>query len=227
MYTKFTQSTVTQPLIHVVWAQGWDVAPKKALENAKTWEDVGLVMRWSAELAVQHGLVRPELIAACRTYAGQTDLILIAAQAIMGGMAVGADARALRPERIRAEVERCYGEDPRTGFICWQAYKKRPYSGQSFFAPGHIWPQIVRAGHDREVEALGRTSRGPVGVSGPAAWIRRTREHPGLIEKTCFILQGREVLLREPRNRKRRTPGAWMDPGNYGSFNKKPKETWD
>lgn len=214
------------PLIHVVWVQGWENAPAKAVDNSSTWEALGKVCRWSAENS-RH-FVDQSLLAAVKSYPPATtaDIILLSAVLRFGGYMVGADCRLLRPGKVGCIVRDVESREKPFGLHVWQGYQRRPYSGEAYFSANHPWPLVMVAGLYRDLIYRRRPMKNSFAVAGPGAWLRRMKEHPGLLKGSTIRQPGKEVFLREPNDRSRRTPGALMDPGLYGSWLGSPHEGW-
>lgn len=215
------------PQIHIVWAQGWDRAPKKAWDNSKTWEELGDVHRWSRENCGD--FVDAELLEESKDAhpAMSADIILMSAMREFGGYAAGADSRLLRPAAMLNEILDAERRAFPRGIVVWQQTHQRPYNGCSYFSKDHPWPKVMVRGfhHDFFVE---RPHHDFIAFrfTGPRAWQRRMKERVGLLEATTTFLSGSSVFLREPHDRDHITKGALVDPGCYGSHTKNPSESW-
>lgn len=211
--------------IHIFWSQGWDVAPPMALRNAEAWDAVGTVERWSMERVRREGIFEPThpvLVREDLPYAMQQDATLIAAQRIMGGLAVGADMEPLRPDRIR---EHLIGLPDECGSVTLMR-TGHPCNGFSYFPPYHPWTYKVERRHRTTISDFNGSTAVSV-VTGPRLWLPMSKQYREMWRRLIFTLQAPTVFLFEPGHRNRRTPNAWVNPGCNGDWHGTKKGVWD
>jgi len=217
--------------IHVVWAQGWWNPPDKVLHNVKRWAEVGTVVPWSIERAIERGLVEAEFLADAKSYAMAADIILANAQLVFGGMAVGADMVPLRPELLKARLAEWSQRKTRPlagrGCVVYESHRDLPYNGASWFPPGHPWIERVVKMQRENVLGKGMGADEDVSaVTGPRAWRALIDKERKCWNASVEVVPGAEAFLYEPMEKWRRTEGAWIDPGLYGDWKGEKPEKW-
>jgi hypothetical protein len=200
--------------IHVVWAQGWDKAPARAIRNAQAWEAVGTVYRWCEKTAERELGLLPEICSFCKFPAMKADVILAAAMVKMGGLAVGADMEPLDVAAIQLSVGEA--EKLGVGLVVYQSLRDEPYSGASYFPAGHPWIVMV---HEKQKQAVveGGSNRNVSAVTGPRMWRLLMRANPGLWFSSVRTVPAWLAFSFEPKTRGTFRP-AWINPGLTGDW---------
>jgi hypothetical protein len=210
--------------IHMTWAQGWDVAPPRAIRNAKAWAAVGKISLWSERNAVDTGLLPEDYLAGMLYPAMKADVINAAAVCRYGGIMVGADNAPLDLGAIR----RAYGGALEYGqpLVVMASTRDCPYNCGAFFPRQHWWiRQICAAQRLRVAKGLGHSASvahvtGPWMWAGlierwPLAWVRQVRTVPGWV-----------AFRTEPKLRTHIREDAWMDPGCTADWKGTNSEVW-
>lgn len=208
--------------IHVVWAQGWDVAPPRATRNASLWESIGTVYKWSCANAIEAGLVEREVLDLAAFPAMKADVILAAAMLKFGGLAVGADMEPVQ----HAQLADALGEAEKNnlGLVIYQSFKDEPYSGGSYFPADHPWlrllcerqrANLIDRGGDRRVSS----------VTGPFMWRQLIRRNAGLWLSSVRTVPGWVGFTHEPKTRGTYRD-AWINPGLAGDWAGTKSEQW-
>ncbi len=214
---------------HVYWMQGWRNAPPRAVRNVKAWMDAGFdVVRWddTNERAVLPPAYKwPEGVAP----AMRCDVVLASAQARFGGLALGADMRPIRPQRIKNFAAMLEEWKPGVGFVVWQNRTDHPYNGGSWFPAGNEWIALVAAEHRRTLCDLRRVlaSESPDKMTGPRKWKELIGCNKLLWRDQVEVLPGHKVFLYEPRHRDLISKEAWLDAGFTGDWNGTKTGAWD
>ena len=200
--------------IHVVWAQGWDKAPARAIRNAAAWSLVGRVHRWCEATAVAELGVSIDTLAMAGFPAMKADIILAAAMVRHGGLAVGADMEPLDVAAIQLSVGEA--EKLGVGLVVYQSLRDEPYSGASYFPAGHPWISLVHEKQKENVVAGGQ-NRNVSAVTGPRMWRLLMRANPGLWFSSVRTVPAWLAFSFEPRTRGTFRP-AWINPGLTGDW---------
>lgn len=200
--------------IHVVWTQGWDLAPPRALHNALEWEKVGTVHRWCEKTAAACLGISPVLLAQAQFPAMKADVILAAAMLTMGGMAVGADMLPLMPEEIKKALRE--SEKLNHALVVYQSHRDEPYSGASYFPKGHPWIKLVHEKQKNNVPLHGDSTKVSL-ITGPAMWRGLMRRNYGLWLSTVRTVPAWIAFSQEPKTRGT-FRAAWIDPGLTGDW---------
>lgn len=209
--------------IHVVWAQGWDAAPPKAVKNSRMWEALGEVVQWDEQSAVRQLGVEKTLLDKAVFPAMKADIILANAMLNLGGFAIGADMAPLDGlGLLRALLE---SERAGLGMVVYQTFKDEPYSGASYFPKDHPWLKLVVEKQRENVMAMVEPERRVSMVTGPWMWRSLMRYHYGLWMSTVRTVPAWIAFSQEPKTRGTFRP-AWIDPGLNGDWLGVKKAAW-